>query len=259
MVAGNSVSDDGSLFATYSGGATGLTTLQFAFNSSASEENIQTLLTNLTFSVSTTNDFEITNLTRVVQLDFSDGGGLTSAPVMLTLTLNYAPVANFDRISTATNLPVAVSFARLLENDSDPDGDPITLIQVDGMSQQGGTVISNATGVVYTPPADYAGADQFTYSLSDGRSGLSSGVVSLQVLIPGQISIEKAPYEWGLTRAADIGVMGLPGQSYRLLATEDFAVWTSLQTNIAPADGFMHFFDEDATNHPYRFYRSVTP
>ena len=258
-VTGNGVSDNGSLFATYSGGATGLTTLQFAFNSTASQQNIQTLLTNLTFSISTTNDSEITNLTRVVQLDFSDGGGLTSAPVMLTLTLNYAPAANLDRISTATNLPVAVSFARLLENDSDPDGDPITLIQVDGMSQQGGTVISNATGVVYTPPADYTGADQFTYSLSDGRSGLSTGIVSLQVLIPGQISIEKAPYEWGLTRAADIGVMGLPGQSYRLLGTEDFAVWTSLQTNTAPADGFMHFFDEDATNHPYRFYRSVTP
>jgi len=173
--------------------------------------------------------------------------------------LNHAPAANPDRISTGTNLPVAISFARLLENDGDPDGDPITLIHVDSMSQEGGTVVSNSTGVIYTPPTDYAGADQFTYTLSDGRTGLSTGVVLLQVLVPGQISFEQAPYEWGVARAAGIGVMGLPGQSYRLIATEDFAVWTAVQTNIAPADGFMHFFDQDAPNHPYRFYRSATP
>jgi hypothetical protein len=236
-----------------------LATLQFTFNSSASQANIEALLTNLTFSVSSSNDFEITNLTRVLQLDFSDGGGLTSAPVVLTVILNHAPSANLDRVSTATNLPMAISFARMLENDNDPDGDPVTLIQVDSLSLQGGTVVSNATGVLYTPPADYVGADQFTYSVSDGRNGLSTGMVQLQVLIPGQISFEKAPHEWGLTRPASFGVMGLPGQSYRLIASEDFAAWTSLQTNIAPADGFMHFSDEDATNHPYRFYRSVTP
>jgi hypothetical protein len=265
----NQARQNGSLFATYTGGTTGLAAMQFTFNNSASQANIQTLLTNLTFSVfrirEGTNqpegvDSGITNFTRVVQFDFSDGAGLTSAPVRLTVILNHAPNANLDRTSTGTNLPAVVAFAYLLKNDSDRDGDPITVAQLDAASQQGGTVVSNATGFVYTPPAGFVGLDRLTYTLTDGRTGISTGTVQIQVMIPGQLSIDEAPQDWGLmNNPADVGAMGISGQSYRLLGTEDFAAWTVLQTNIAPQAGFMRFFDQDATNHAHRFYRTVTP
>lgn len=253
----NDASYNGNLFATYSGGTTGVAALQFTFNNIADSTSLQALLTNLTFEVQQPRN--VTNFTRLVQFDFSDGGGLTSAPVLVTVILNRAPGINPDRISTGTNLPASITFVRLFQNDADEDGDPLTLIHVDNVSQQGGTVVSNATGVVYTPPLDFAGLDQFTYTMEDGRSGITTGEVQLHVLLPDQISLEIAPFEWGLNQPANIGAMGIPGQSYRLQATEDFSGWTTLETQVAPVDGFMRFFDQDSTNYMHRFYRGVSP
>jgi VCBS repeat-containing protein len=251
------VSYNGNMFATYSGGATGATALQFTFGASADSTSMQSLLTNLTFAVGFPRN--VTNFTRLLQFDFSDGNGLTSAPVLLTVILNHAPRLNSDRVSTGTNLPASITFARLFQNDSDTDGDALTLVHVDAVSQQGGTVVSNATGVVYTPPVDFVGLDRFTYTMTDDRSGVAAGEVQMHVLLPDQISLEIAPLEWGINQPACIGAMGIPGMSYRLQATEDFSGWTTLETQIAPVDGFMRFFDQDSTNYMHRFYRGVSP
>ena len=48
--------------------------------------------------------------------------------------------------------------------------------------------------------------------------------------------------------------MGVTGSNYVLQASTNFTTWTPLSTNTAATNVF-NFFDPDATNFPYRFYR----
>ncbi len=49
------------------------------------------------------------------------------------------------------------------------------------------------------------------------------------------------------------------GVNYRIQASTDLAVWSTLFTNLAGTYGLPSFIDTDATNHVVRFYRTVTP
>lgn len=109
----------------------------------------------------------------------SDGqGGTDTATVSVTVTANAAPVAANDSISTALN--TALTFDPR-GNDSDTDGDTLTIIaKTDGAN---GTVaiISAGTQLTYTPNTGYTGADSFTYTISDGFGGSATGTVNATV------------------------------------------------------------------------------
>ena len=70
-----------------------------------------------------------------------------------------------------TEVTVAV-----LANDTDPDGNPLT---VSGATPGAhGTTVVNADGTItYTPDADYYGADSFAYTLSNGVTSTVAGVI----------------------------------------------------------------------------------
>ncbi|KMO28458.1 Mo-co oxidoreductase dimerization domain protein, partial [Methylobacterium tarhaniae] len=98
---------------------------------------------------------------------------------------NQAPAAVNDTGPAVTrNTAVTFSTATLLANDTDPNGDPLTVTGVSAPSN--GTVSldpTNAT-VTFTPTANYTGAAGFTYAISDGRGGTSSASVALTVSAP---------------------------------------------------------------------------
>src|SRR5690606_15080125 len=115
----------------------------------------------------------------------SDGrGGTASATVGLTVAAgaNRPPVATNDTgLSVRRNEATQISAATLLANDTDPDGDALTITGVSGATN--GTVAFNAaTNVInFTPATDYTGAANFTYTVGDGRGGTASATVSLAV------------------------------------------------------------------------------
>ena len=90
---------------------------------------------------------------------------------------NTPPLAVDDSVVTAEDIPSAIS---VLANDSDADGDPLT---VSAFSQPNhGAVVSAQGGVLtYTPAGDYSGTDSFSYTLSDGRGGTDTAMVSITV------------------------------------------------------------------------------
>ena len=107
----------------------------------------------------------------------SDGnGGTASATVFISIgAVNDAPVANDDQANVLEDGTVTVN---VLGNDSDVDGDPLT---VTGVGPAGnGTVTFSATDVTYTPAANFNDSDSFTYSISDGNGGTASATVSGQ-------------------------------------------------------------------------------
>ena len=96
-------------------------------------------------------------------------------------------------LEAGTNAPVAVDFPVATQedtsksfdptiNDTDGDGDPLTIITFDDTSDEGGTVVSTGgNSLTYTPPALFNGADNFNYTIYDGRGGADSASVLITV------------------------------------------------------------------------------
>lgn len=101
----------------------------------------------------------------------------TSAPLMGAV--NNAPVAVDDVATTSEGMPVAVA---VLANDTDADGNPLSLISATEAAY-GQTVLSGSS-VVYTPKPGFYGADGFSYVVGDGNGGTAVGWVDVDVQKP---------------------------------------------------------------------------
>lgn len=87
-------------------------------------------------------------------------------------TYNFPPVAVND---TVTAFKDQVLSYNVLKNDTDFEGDQITLVSATGASH--GTVTVSNGFVFYTPTAGYVGKDVVTYTISDGNSTATASVV----------------------------------------------------------------------------------
>jgi len=108
----------------------------------------------------------------------SDGnGGTDTATVNIDVTpVNDDPVAEDDSAKTPINTPVVIA---VLANDSDVDGDPLTVISA---TSPDGTVDINPDGTItFTPDTDFFGETTIDYTISDGNGGTDSAVVTLLV------------------------------------------------------------------------------
>ena len=116
--------------------------------------------------------------TEVFSYSISDGnGGSASANVTVTVSsINSAPNASSDSASTTENTPVTIN---LLANDSDPDGDTLTISALTGV--YGNASINSNGTVTFTPASGFVGTEVFSYSVTDGNGGSSSANVSVNV------------------------------------------------------------------------------
>ena len=119
------------------------------------------------------------NGTETITYTVSDGV-LTDATGTLTITVtavNDAPVAVDD---TATVLEdAALTSIDLIANDTDADGDTLSLTAVSTAGT--GTVAVNADGlsVDYTPAANFNGTETITYTVSDGVLTDATGTLTI--------------------------------------------------------------------------------
>ncbi len=89
---------------------------------------------------------------------------------------NKPPVANDDFASTFIDIPITIG---VLQNDSDPDGNPFNITEFTQPSN--GTVTQDGDNFVYTPNAGYTGSDSFTYTICDDQGSCSTATVTVQV------------------------------------------------------------------------------
>ncbi|MCV6978707.1 tandem-95 repeat protein [Mycolicibacterium pulveris] len=111
-------------------------------------------------------------------------GTATSVPAMVTITVtpvNDAPVANGDSLLAAEDESLTFSATELTGNDSDTDGDALS---VASLTQPGhGTLSDNGDGTfTYTPDEGYSGPDSFSYTVSDGTASSAPATVSINVV-----------------------------------------------------------------------------
>ncbi|MFT3956297.1 MAG: Ig-like domain-containing protein [Piscinibacter sp.] len=135
----------------------------------------------------------------------SDGrGGSAIATVNLTVAPdNDAPVAVGDIVGPVNeDNALTIAPATLLGNDSDPDGDTLSITSVQGAVN--GTVALVGGNVVFTPAANYNGPASFTYTVSDGNGGSSTATVNLTVNPVNDAPVANADF---LTTAEDTPVV----------------------------------------------------
>ncbi len=89
---------------------------------------------------------------------------------------NTAPIAVNDDLSTTINTPITYN---IISNDSDADGDTLTLANISTPAY--GTVTKNGNEITYTPNTDFSGTDSFTYSISDGNGHEATATVIIKV------------------------------------------------------------------------------
>jgi hypothetical protein len=94
--------------------------------------------------------------------------------------MNAAPVAVADAYTTDEDTVLTVLAPGILENDSDADGDEMTIFAVDDVSF--GTLDWTLNGgFIYTPDAEFYGTDTFSYMLTDGEADSDTVVVTITV------------------------------------------------------------------------------
>ena len=130
-------------------------------------------------------------------INFTPASGVTG-PVTITYTLtdsfgasttgtlqvnvggiNTPPVAVNDSASTVQNTAVTIAAGTLIANDTDADGNPLTITSV--QLPTNGTVALVAGSVVFTPTPGYTGTASFDYTINDGQGGTSTATVNVTV------------------------------------------------------------------------------
>ncbi|NKQ40606.1 MAG: tandem-95 repeat protein [Sulfurovum sp.] len=109
----------------------------------------------------------------------TDGNGVKrSATVTLTVNpINDKPVAIADTVTTDEDQAVNID---VLANDSDIDGDTLTVL-ISNSPSNGSTTVNADGTVTYTPNADFNGSDNFEYKLVDMAGG--SAVVGVEMTV----------------------------------------------------------------------------
>ncbi len=159
------------------------------------------------------------------------------------------PVAPPQAFVRGPGLTLKIGIADLLASCSDPGGNPLALHSV-GPSGQGGTVVLGATHVLYTPAND--NPDTFSYTIANALGTTATGHITVTVVNPGG-SVQNIDTSGG---GVTLQFAGIPGYTYRVQRTVDFAVWQDLDTHVIPARGLFSFTDP-APPQPFAAYRLI--
>jgi uncharacterized repeat protein (TIGR01451 family) len=131
-----------------------------------------------------------------ITVSVSDGALTTSDTFTMTVTaVNDLPLAIDDTATLVRETQAAAGVdgewprstarrsivADVLANDIDPDGDRLTVVKF--TEAEWGTVSCTSVGrCAYTPGAAAASTDSFTYTVSDGKGGMATAVVTVSFI-----------------------------------------------------------------------------
>jgi hypothetical protein len=121
------------------------------------------------------------------QIEDSEGLLDTASASVFVSAPNAPPAAVNDEYLMGLNETLIVQAAAgLLANDSDPEGDSISLHAYDLSTVPGAIALTGDGGFTYTPPHNLAGTIVFTYSITDGTS--VSNVANVAIIVQNPTS-----------------------------------------------------------------------
>ncbi|MAD89651.1 MAG: hypothetical protein CMK64_08115 [Pseudoalteromonas sp.] len=122
----------------------------------------------------------------IIQYSISDGkGGTSNSTATVNLIVNSAPTAVLDNASTNDKATITID---VLANDTDKDGDELTLVSA---TAQHGEAKVNVNGTLtYIPKVGFSGVDVIKYTLKDSKGALSQGEARVTVTAHQSVAIE---------------------------------------------------------------------
>ena len=149
------------------------------------------------------------------------------------------------------NTALNISASTLAGLDFDADGDALTITAVSSPSTNGFTVSLSAGTITYTPTGGYVGADQFTYTISDGYGGTATCTNAVTVR-PSKATCAFTSVS-GSSGTVNLRGYGIPDTTYNLQISSDNINWSLLTTVTAGASGVI-LYQDNAGAGP-RYYR----
>ncbi|GAA4623840.1 Ig-like domain-containing protein [Cellulomonas oligotrophica] len=184
----------------------------------------------------------------------SDGRGGTAGGVVEVTVTNTAPTAGDDAATTAHATAVDVP---VLTDDTDANGDTLTVVGVDRRAATGAVAVATVGGVQvvrYTPATGFVGTEQVGYTVADGRGSTATATVTVTVTNAPPVARDDAASTRAGVPVAGVPVLandsdpnvaaGSGGQALSVLdATADQGATVTVAPDgtltVAPADGFV--------------------
>jgi len=155
---------------------------------------------------------------------------------------NQPPAARDDGFAAPQALLTAIAVSSLLANDTDPDGDSLTLSGVSPSSDHGAALSLAGGHVFYHPLPEFQGDDLFTYTIADSHGLSATGRVAVLVYsgsLPGPNHLIIALSSEG----CHLRYAGTPGRACELQRSADLVQWTTLVSTPVPAHGYVEYLD----------------
>jgi hypothetical protein len=175
-------------------------------------------------------------------------------------SINTPPVATNLTIERYPTQGVKVRLATLLTNDSDADGDSLSIV-INTTSANAGTVTVSSGWVFYTPAAGFTNDDFFNYTIQDGFGGSAVGTVIVAIIVDNSPGQSLTLIDLG-NGSFLINGSGIAGRTYRLQYTGslDTPNWQFLPGATLTANnvGIFQFVDNPGLE-TRRYYRAVYP
>ncbi|NER03898.1 MAG: tandem-95 repeat protein, partial [Okeania sp. SIO3C4] len=143
-------------------------------------------LENLTLTPSSAEQTEVLNFELTVTATSTetanDDTASESGVIAVEVTpLNSAPIADDDVFETNEDTAITIDKSELLANDSDPDGDEITITEFAADNIKNGTLEETKNSFIYTPNENFSGEESFTYTISDTEGLTDTATVNINV------------------------------------------------------------------------------
>ncbi len=166
----------------------------FAFTDPTIVPGVGTADQSVTFTPDDTANYNTVTFTVPVTVEVGD-----SDPV----AVNDSATVNEDSGATAIDV---------LSNDSDPNGDTLTITAVTQPANGAVVITGGGTGLTYQPNANFNGVDTFTYTISDGNGGTATATVTVSVLTVNDAPVAVADgYEVAEDDVLEVAAPGVLG------------------------------------------------
>jgi hypothetical protein len=119
---------------------------------------------------------------------------------------NQFPTAlNDGGFSATQNAVLTIPVSALLANDSDPNGDALSLTGVSDSSHGVATFNQQSNTIIFTPDTDYIGPGSFSYAIADGRGGTATAEVNISInpATSSTVSLLGSSFTPAITSVAD--------------------------------------------------------
>ncbi|NEQ74343.1 MAG: tandem-95 repeat protein, partial [Okeania sp. SIO2C9] len=126
-------------------------------------------------------NFELTVTVTATETANSDTASESGVIAVEVTPLNSAPIAGDDVFETNEDTAITIDKSELLANDSDPDGDEITITEFAADNIKNGTLEETKNSFIYTPDENFSGEESFTYTIADTEGLTDTATVGINV------------------------------------------------------------------------------